>query len=73
MIDQAFPDQTTRSPAVGRLDHDLEGAPATAHRDTNQLEAHADDGRGHDVFDSAQKVGHVRRFLVVLGQQVFDK
>ena len=54
-------------PAIGGLDHDLQGA-AAAHGDANQLEAHADDGRGNDVFDATQQIGHAVGLLDSLGR-----
>ena len=47
--------------SVGRLDHDLQRA-ALAHGDAHQFVAHADDGRGHDVFDATQQFGHSEPF-----------
>ena len=64
---------TSIAPAVGRLDHDLQRAAALAHGDANQLEAHADDGRGNDVFDSTQQFGHAGLFLDGLGRRASHK
>ena len=59
-------------PAVGRLDHDLQRA-ALAHGDAHQLVAHADDGRGDDVFDATQQFGHAGLFSTIVGLRASHK
>jgi hypothetical protein len=59
-------------PPVGRLDHDLQRA-ALAHGDAHQFVAHADDGRGHDVFDAAQQFGHSGPFVRSRSQRQAQK